>query len=293
MTEKAKKRLHWLDCWRFASALVIIWLHTPSSDELSHTTGFSRYAVPFFVASAAFMACKTRTDQVPFTKFVRSRIVRIYLPFLGWSILYFFARRFGASLFPSTHTFPLSWDLLWRGPTSHLWFLPFILLSTIFANLVGRIVTVQRKLAWPIIFTFVALSGLVIKYYDLLQGHSYVLDLSSNALPALFWGICLAIGTTQIGTSWLEKPSVVAVMYLVFASLEGLLVYFDRHPLIENLAGFVLVLCCFASCQNKWVTWISAKAPLAYGIYLSHMLFLEGFQDVGQYMGIPKMLPKI
>jgi peptidoglycan/LPS O-acetylase OafA/YrhL len=55
--------------------------------------------------------------------------------------------------------------------------------------------------------------------------------------------------------------------------------------LAENLAGTLLLLTCFTECHNGWVLAIAAFGTLAYGVYLSHMLFVEGFQDIAQYAG--------
>lgn len=287
MTQVAHKRLDWLDFWRIVSAIAIIWLHTPESDALSGTTGFTRYAVPFFVASAAFMACRIQAGLLKqsFKSFVWSRWLRIYVPFLGWSAIYLIARYLASFVLPHTSSYPITWELLWRGPTSHLWFLPFIFMATIFSNLIGRIVSTKPGMAWPIVGVLLALSACILLKPTFSEDFQYTAHLSYDTLPALFWGISLAIFCSRVGKDWLSHKTTVVVAYIVFVIMEVILSLQARQMLAENLAGTFLLLACFGQCHNRWVLAIATFGSLAYGVYLSHMLFVEGLQDIAQYAG--------
>jgi surface polysaccharide O-acyltransferase-like enzyme len=287
MTRVAHKRLDWLDFWRIVSAIAIIWLHTPESEALSRSTGFTRYAVPFFVASAAFMACRIQvgTFKQSFQSFVWSRWLRIYVPFLGWSAIYLIARYLASFVLPHTSPYPITWELLWRGPTSHLWFLPFIFVATIFANLIGRRVSAKPSMAWPFVAILLALSACILLKPTFSDDFQYTAHLSYDTLPALFWGISLAIFCSRVGTEWLAQKATIVVAYIAFLIMEIILSLQGRQMLAENLAGTLLLLTCFTECHNGWVLAIAAFGTLAYGVYLSHMLFVEGFQDIAQYAG--------
>ena len=293
MTQAANKRLEWLDFWRIVSAIAIIWLHTPESELLAGTTSFTRYAVPFFVASAAFMACRIRSGppKVSFGAFLWSRFSRIYLPFLGWSFIYLVVRYLASFVLSNTHPFPITWSLLWRGPTSHLWFLPFILLATILANLVGRLVSARPAAAWPTVIGLLVISGLSLMEPTFSRGFSYTASLAYNTLPALFWGISLAIVCSKLGTAWLSRPLTIDISFTLFLAMEVVLALAGRDFLVENLAGFFLLLACFGDCRFTWVTAVASLGSMAYGVYLSHMLFVEGLQDVARHFGFAENAP--
>lgn len=92
-----------------------------------------RFAVPFFTASSVLFVVKKafNSTNVTFCQYARDRLVRLYLPFVSWSLLYIIVR-YAASLFNRHTSIPvLGVDILWTGPVHHLWFLPFLWFSSV------------------------------------------------------------------------------------------------------------------------------------------------------------------
>lgn len=284
---KGKERFEWLDCWRIVSAIAIIWLHTPQSEELRTATNFTRYAVPFFAASAGFMACRIHAFKESIPSFLRSRFLRIYVPFLGWSFIYIAIRWAASLVMPGTRAYQFTTELFWQGPTSHLWFLPFIFFATIFAHLLGRLLNQCPGLTWPIAVSLLVGSLAILANPEASTVLTYTARLSYHTLPALFWGITLSIVCSRLGKEWLSSSLTVAIAFAVFLGLEIALVMGDRNQSIQNMAGFFLLLSCFAGNSFSWVSAVASVGSLAYGVYLSHILFIEGFQDLAEFASFP------
>ena len=68
----------------------------------------------------------------------RGRLLRIYVPFLAWSGVYLAFKAVKVRLLPRpAERFP-GIEVLWLGSFFHLWFMPFILATTLAVFLVGR-----------------------------------------------------------------------------------------------------------------------------------------------------------
>lgn len=132
------------------------------------------------------------------------------------------------------------------------------------------------------------ISGLTLMEPTFSRGFSYTASLSYNTLPALFWGISLAIVCSKFGTAWLSRPLTIAISFTLFLALEVALALAGRDFWVENLAGLFLLLACFGDCRFTWVTAVASLGSMAYGVYLSHMLFVEGLQDVAQHFRFPE-----
>src|SRR5690349_4394337 len=71
-----------VDTLRFLSAVAIVWLHCCADGFLDHTTFITRFAVPFFSASAMFLLYRSiakSPGQKRWGHFAISRTRRLYL----------------------------------------------------------------------------------------------------------------------------------------------------------------------------------------------------------------------
>src|SRR5262245_42133733 len=85
-----KSRLAWLDFSRLFAAYSIVWLHALRSPQLGSWTILGRFAVPFFTASAVFFVIDglRRHPDRTLREYTVNRFLRIYFPFLAWSLIY-------------------------------------------------------------------------------------------------------------------------------------------------------------------------------------------------------------
>src|SRR5688572_165502 len=89
-------RIPALDFVRFLAAVAIVWLHAPELPVLERTGDpFTRWAVPFFTAVATFLLIRAllRDPRRSFPAYITSRALRLYVPFLAWSVVYYVLRQ--------------------------------------------------------------------------------------------------------------------------------------------------------------------------------------------------------
>src|SRR5215471_2376240 len=145
-----RTRLAWFDAARLVAAYSIVWIHTPRSAELAPWTVLGRFAVPFFAAAAVFFVIDGvhRQPQRGFVKYAIGRFQRIYVPFLAWSAIYLaFKVAKGALLPDQSNDFP-GLSALWRGTFLHLWFMPFILVTSLVTFAVARAIVCRPNWQW-------------------------------------------------------------------------------------------------------------------------------------------------
>lgn len=107
-------------------------------------------------------------------------------------------------------------------------------------------------------------------------------------MPTLMWGAALAL--RLFGRSLTDKPILskelgLSGIFGVASSTIYLLVY-GRDILIENIAGFSALLFVLGINDVKALRGIAPLGSLAFGIYLCHLLWVEGLQDVFPILSI-------
>ncbi len=187
-----------LDLARFVAALGIIWLHIDGNSSLDWAKRMGRFAVPFFAASATFLAANTvwRRPNLTIAKYAKDRFVRIYFLFLAWSVIYWAARSASHMVFEHSGFLRISAvDLLWNGTGVQLWFLPFILVATVLAFALGKLLVGQETLRFTA-SAVVASIGLLAALRPLPESWrvmGYAIGLSYYTAPAACWAFSLAM----------------------------------------------------------------------------------------------------
>lgn len=95
------------------------------------------------------------------------------------------------------------------------------------------------------------------------------------ALPSVFWGLALSLCHRRGGWRSIANPvcSVVAALATGFILVE--IRYVERSLLLENLAGMGILMVALTDRRILGTHWLEEFSPLAFGIYLSHLLVLE------------------
>jgi peptidoglycan/LPS O-acetylase OafA/YrhL len=290
---QASGRRTMLDVMRLIAAYAIVWLHSPQSPDFARATAIGRFAVPFFTAAAVFLTWEglARQPRRSAGQYAKSRFQRIYVPFMAWSVIYLAFKASKAILLPNQpNDFP-GVDVLWLGSFYHLWFMPFILVTTLTVFFLGRVVIGQggRELASVPVCLIL---GWVIAWLPADRESLSVgfCQLAADALPAAFWGVGFAIAWQRGAANWLRRPSVgcaaLAVAVLCLATDAWLL----RNRLAENLAGVALLIFALADWRLPQLDRLARLGALAYGIYLSHLLFIKTLQAARAKLAIPETL---
>jgi fucose 4-O-acetylase-like acetyltransferase len=280
----ATKRSLSLDAAKFLAAVFVICIHACRSPELEQFTHIARMAVPFFAAAAGYGLVRSFQNK-PLTplQFTRQRFTRLYLPFVVWSVAYVLFKLAKLALLPSQPCDLPGWEFLWLGGAYHLWFIPFLMLSS--ALLYPCLVFGKRSLTTTAsCCVFFASTGLLVGYLAPSDdGSGHVLVLIAQALPALFWGFSLGWLTIVNNSLQLRKSWLTGLLCLSL----GLLMVGPRGTYLENVTGLLLLILVVQSPSNSTVDasrrrWqarllavCASAGQVAMGIYFCHLMILK------------------
>lgn len=280
---------------KIVAAYSIVWLHTPRSVARTAWTDMGRFAVPFFVTMAVFFTWEglhARPGR-SWSEYLRARIQRIYLPFLAWSGIYLVFKLFKAILLPDqANNFP-GIELFFVGSFYHLWFMPFILAATLGAFTAGKLVIGRAGADWV-----VCLAGVVAGFAAALapvparaQNIDSISRLAWGALPAVFWGVSLGVFYTRSGgRRWARHWMRWAALLVAGGSVAWLGIA-GRGILIENLAGFAVVVAALGAGSPSWLARPARLGVLAFGVYLGHLLFIKGLEALATKLRLDASWP--
>lgn len=274
------------DWTRSFAAFAIIWWHALEAPALLPMKPVMTFAVPYFAATAVFFACRSGLSPAPgrgMRAYAGQRFWRLYVPFLAWTALYALLRI--ANHVALNGAWPhLSYNLLWTGSAHHLWFLPFVLMLTLVGHGLGRLLApsaVARGLGAAVCLALALAALAVLMLGVTVDGGDYTLGRTLTALPASLAAValCLALGPTGVDalrTGWVTALGLAAAL-----ACPGLTLLVDpgsQHAL-ANAGGLGLFLFSFGRLLPA-VAWVRRLGELAFSIYLAHILFVEGMQDV-------------
>lgn len=278
----ARPRRTMLDVGRLAAAYAILWLHTPQLPALESSKSLGRFAVPFFVLVTILLVFEgvARNPERGSWAYVSSRSMRLYLPFLGWSGIYLVFKLIKGWLLPGEPNDYPGVEILWFGACYHLWFLPFILMVSLLAFAVAKMLVVRPGLG-PTVFAVTLAAGVLIAVVPIhfARPDSYP-ELIVNALPATSCGIALAIACQLLGTRVLERRMATLLGGLVTAVCIAWVWHFGRDRLIETLAGAGFLVFALAPVSGRGFSLLAKAGTLALGIYLSQVLWIKIVQAV-------------
>lgn len=278
------------DLLRFAAAVGIIWIHATldvPSPRAHDSAWLARSAVPFFTCGAVLFAITSwaRNPERRFGSYLLSRILRLYVPFLVWSAIYLALKH--KSHDPSRVN--PGWRVLWDGGAYHLWFLPFILVVTVaFAPLAGLMRRRETAVALGVAAVLAGcLIALLPSPFRYMAGRADILYLGWRALPASLWAIPLAALALSRRADELRSRAVAATGAALAIGCTFALLFAGPHPLLQNAAGFGLVLVGLCACDASTPLFarLAKLGKLAMGVYLVHLLFIGACRSLAARHG--------
>jgi peptidoglycan/LPS O-acetylase OafA/YrhL len=115
-------------------------------------------------------------------------------------------------------------------------------------------------------------------------------QLALDALPSACWGLALAIAYQSGGRMWLSSRRVGIVCLPAAGALTLLLCTVGRNSPLENLSGIALLVFTLGDWTSPLLERIARLGPLAYGIYLSHLLLIKTLEAVQAKLHEPPSL---
>lgn len=302
-------RLVWIDVLRTVSIFAVILLHAAAPLLLEYDTGAEqggrtwwignlydaavRWCVPVFVmVSGALLLGRSGQESVG--TFLRRRMLRVALPFLAWSVLYF---EWGSRFYGGEPDYSEFLPTFLAEPIAyHLWFLYMLLGLYLLAPMLGALFTGARRRLGVYAVTLWALWAGVLPMAERLLGVEtwYTPERANTPLMlvgyfllgyllrdldySLLWrvlapvALVASVAATAWGTFQLTSASGGEFQPLFYE-------YYSLNVMLMSIAIFVTV----ASCQSlrgvpvdAWRTrfWRFVSLP-AFGVYLLHVMVLD------------------
>lgn len=293
VTPQAAPRPRWatFDLARLIAAYGVVWIHASRLPGLETTKAVGRFAVPFFVFATVFFVFDglRRRPWLGFGQYALSRLVRIYLPFLAWSGIYLAFKLAKAAVLPEQQNDFPGWSFLWAGSFYHLWFLPFILVVSLAAFALGKAVlgrpAAERALAGACLAAGLAWALVPDSAFGPLASGRGLLV--SAAVPSACWAVALALIYRGPLAKQLKRPAALALAAVLLVFATAWLWQDSSSKLAATLAGLGAMLLALGPSVGGWAARLSVFGPLAYGIYLSHLLFIKVFESLAAKLGSP------
>jgi surface polysaccharide O-acyltransferase-like enzyme len=240
-------------------------------------TAFLNTLAGFFVVYAA----RRHADR-SLVWFAGHRTWRLYGTFVVWSAMYFGARGVNYVLFHKKTELDWRWDLFFFGTTYHLWFLPYLLIVTL-ATL--PLVRFALRSHAAMVGTAVCLVLAAMCLLLLPEPEMFTIG-GRSAAPAFqiysrFPGflIGLAIGLWMLAgfrPNVQLRHALVCVAFIVLAMYLSLTTELPRH-ILNRLGATAAFIVALAPWQGPIARFLGGMGRLAFGVYLCHVLFVEGF----------------
>ncbi|MGL4346068.1 MAG: acyltransferase [Cellulosilyticaceae bacterium] len=152
---KSKTRIVYLDVLRVVSIIGVIAIHTAATELMDFSTfgdsswwyanvlnAFVRFAVPvFFMLSGVLILSSPKTANI--SSFLTSRVLKIGIPFLIWSVIYSFIKEtyiLGHSITLISFLKTIFINLLTDQSYYHLWFIYDIFIMYLISPLLKKLV---------------------------------------------------------------------------------------------------------------------------------------------------------
>ncbi len=282
-------RLPQLDAAKTIAMFGIIWIHSAQSAEMVPTIAKARFAVPFFVAAAVLMILRgfyTKPDR-SLIRFTTTRLYRLGLPFVAWTVVYLLFKLAKRIVAPDeANEFP-GWEILFLGSAYHLWFLPYLIVVSLLVGFSARyVVHVQRPVLCGCVAAFVGIAWACTPYpaHQLPWDGLYFMWL---ATPAVFGALAIFLFLQCRQDWWQYKGPIQICAAVTLIASTLFLMQAGRNGLAEMLAGVSFLLLILQwSANGRVARRLGQLAPLTYGIYLSHLLFIKVGESFAQRIGV-------
>ncbi len=312
---KRQQRLFGIDLFRGLAIYAVVIQHTDQGILVqplvwSWIKDFARFAVPFFLATAFYLAIdKLYRSQSPYL--LPSRLTRLLIPYSVWTFFYLLYKALKWTVAgESSKILGLFQDPLslffFGGAAFHLYFLPLLVTGTLLLKFSEFLI--QRQVSWREL-AIAGLSSVLI--YEILLVSNYdpngfnipFQPLLATAFPSSDYNPIARWVLVELAYTLRCLPYILVGMLLLHPDARNCcLKLTDRYPFLwlllfficnafgslvlpqavyEIARGYTALLAAIAlSNYLKDYAPIGNLALCSFGIYLGHLFFVEIFQSV-------------
>ena len=260
-----RARLEVLEGLRFVAALGIVWFHVRAPGS-----GIASGALALFLILTSYFTVLSLA-KVGLRDFWMSRVMRVLLPWLAWCAFYLVVSAVRLRGLEPALRLENPWAVF-IGPSIHLWFLPWVLISAVPIMLLAPRITTGR-----------ALIGAAVVAVPVCVALLWVAE-GTTMPPFEQWTVATTptvYGLLAAGAYRLGRPLVAPVF--LGATVAGCLAVGATEalgPLVIGVAAFEF---------GRRATWrvpgMRALGRLSFGIYLIHPFFIDVLFKLGGNTG--------
>jgi surface polysaccharide O-acyltransferase-like enzyme len=283
-----------LDAARFFAAAGVVWVHTVASQPFLSLGALGTFGVPFYICVALFVMRRAldRDRSLSLHQYYWQRFSRLYLPFLAWTAIYFAAIALKHRVLGVNTRLFLELPTLLTGPVYQLWFLPYLCIITVPAAIAYRVTIAFPRYA-PAVALGSAAIGTVWAFWprpdwlNYLPDHELFCLLAWKATPSAFCGFAMAHFVSRMPRNPQTMSGLAAIgFFLTWATIGNQIIY-GYNRLDRTLSGIGWFLMAFAPFSGRIFKWFGTLGKHSYGIYLGHVLFVEGLQTIADLAHLP------
>jgi peptidoglycan/LPS O-acetylase OafA/YrhL len=273
-------RLVMLDVARLIAAVGVIAAHV--IDEFfpgDPAWVFGSFAVPFYLFVALYFTVRGLSENPDrgVGRYLRGRVVKLYVPFLVWNLIY--------DVFHVLHhrgdPFTPPWQTVWAGVYTHLYFLPFLLGVTMLLSPWVRPLLRHGRLLYLAIGLLIT-TAITVSCTPQPTWLSDPMQITHETLWNFYRAIapaCLAVCAALIFVRFkcVPRSSPVVALLGLGLTLACLAVEyrFSQQGLLRAGSGFGLAMIAFSTYRANWLSPLAAMGRLSFGVYLSHVLVIR------------------
>lgn len=295
MSIKPAKQYHpAIDIMRIISICAVVLIHTTtrtidaSHNDLIHFSWTlflnqsMRFAVPLFFIISGFVLEVSHPFNAHYGEYLKKRLSRIFIPYLTWSLLYYF-------IFYPNNSNSLLYTLFEGTASYQLYFIPALFLFYLlfpFLHTYYRFI-VQK---WVLVLLFM-LQGILLTYDYYIHPLPIFLPIHTALLNyfAFVIGIVAAHHKEKIlsvATHWKYRLAGLSLLLGYFIYAEGKYLYLTTNNYLSFYSQWrpdvlvysvVFATTCYAFFQKVSIphTWIKTLSKLSFFVFFSHIFIMN------------------
>lgn len=264
------------DYLRVAGILAVIYIHGCDTNEVARKgMKWLGFAVPCFFMISAFLAQRSvLRKELGYVELIEQKFRRLAPAFFAWSCIYLMVRSVKSFLTGQTIDSGITGILFWGDASYQLYFVPMLFYSFVLWS--GLMLLAKNRPAIAVVSLGVAVTVCIAN--ERMIGGLLPIErwfISKN----LVWfpiGMLFALLTDCLG----EKRA-----FFLYPSLVvlGTTVYLD----FVNVYAISITVFAFAISVSRCPSaWVQSMASCSFGVYLSHVLFIESMQFAAPRLGL-------
>ena len=286
---KETPRIIGFDYLRAFAAFGVVWIHgSDTSGAARSLQAFTSFSVPAFVMMSFFLTTRKmhRQPGKNYSAIVIDKFKRLLPAYLGWTIVYVMAR-YCKKIFVQHTLLELDWIsvIFYGGASYQLWFVPALILwIALFLPLIFVIIRNGNRVSAGIILLVAGIAW--VWNAGFMRGM-----IAAWSAEGLFLHMAAHTGFVLCGIgTWLvmkrfhfiNKPWFVLLSLLTGMAGLGIFAGVGKWLLPLYALGVMFIFLYGSFPVNNCI--IDRIAPVAFGIFLCHGLFVEGYQLVFSFL---------